>query len=146
MDNNENKDRVLTKAEFEAAETFDRYDSNEELLHMSLQMRKIQDDVLNRYFNNSDVIKMNYLEHIRNHTRGLSSKEEFKYWLEAEMKRMKSKDGKFTHIERIEYRMINKVYRDVINDEGEEFSFDKDLVYQYDDKEIKVEPIIFGEE
>lgn len=146
MDNNENKDRVLTKEEFEAAETIENYENNEELLHMSLQMRKIQDDVLNRYFNNSDVIKMNYLEHIRNHTRGLSSKEEFKYWLEAEMRRMKSKKGKFTHIERIEYRMINKVYKDVINDEGLEFDFGKDLVYQYDDKEIKVEPIIFGEE
>lgn len=146
MENNDNKDRILTKQEFEAAETIENCANNEELLHMSLQMRKIQDDVLNRYFYNSDVIKMNYLEHIRNHTRGIKSKEEFKRWLKDEMRRMKSKEGKFTHIERIEYRMIVKVYRDVIDDEGEEFSFDKDLIYQYDDKEIKVEPIIFGEE
>jgi hypothetical protein len=141
----EKLDKIITEEEMKTAENEAKFNENEELLHMSLQMRKIQDDVLNRYFTNSDVIKMNYLEHIKAHTKQITSKEEFKDWLESEMKRMKSKGSKFTHIERIEYRMIRKVYEDVIEDKGEEFSFGKDLVYQYDDNEIKVEPIEFGE-
>jgi len=141
----EKLDKIITEEEMKTVENEEKFNENEELLHMSLQMRKIQDDVLNRYFTNSDVIKMNYLEHIKAHTKQITSKEEFKDWLESEMKRMKSKGSKFTHIERIEYRMIRKVYEDVIEDKGEEFSFGKDLVYQYDDNEIKVEPIEFGE-
>ena len=143
--NNNNEDRVMTKEEYEAAETIQKFEENEELTHMALQMRKIQDDVLNRYFSNPDVIKMNYLEHIRAHSKEINSKEEFKEWLINERNRMKSKNEKFTRIERIEYRMLNKVYKDVIDNEGEEFSFGRDLVYQYDDKEIIVEPIEFGE-
>lgn len=145
MDNN-NEDRVMTKEEYEAAETVAKFQGNEELTHMALQMRKIQDDVLNRYFTNSDVIKMNFLEHIKAHSKDINSKNEFKEWLESEKERMKAKGEKFTRIERIEYRMLNKVYRDIINDEGEEFDFGKDLVYQYDETEIKVEPIEFGEQ
>ena len=141
----EKLDKIITEEEMKTVENEEKFNENEELLHMSLQMRKIQDDVLNRYFTNSDVIKMNYLEHIKAHTKQITSKEEFKDWLESEMKRMKSKGSKFTHIERIEYRMIRKVYEDVIENKGEEFSFGKDLVYQYDDNEIKVEPIEFGE-
>ena len=123
----------------------EKFEKNEELQIMSMKMRKIQDDVLNRYFTNSDVIKMNYLEHVRFHSSEISSAEEFKEWLEKEKEKMKSLDRKFTRIERIEYRMLNKIYRDVILGEGEEFSFGKDLVYQYDDKEITVPPIEFGE-
>jgi hypothetical protein len=122
----------------------EKFENNEELQIMSMRMRKMQDDVLNRYFSNSDVIKLNYLEHIRAHSSEINSKEEFKEFLLNEKKKMKDVDRKFTHIERIEYRMLNKVYRDVIDGEGEEFSFDRDLLYQYDDKEITIPPIEFG--
>ena len=145
MDNNENQDRVLTKEEYEAAEVVAKFNDNEELKHMALQMRKIQDDVLNRYFTNPDVIKFNFLEHIKAHSVNITSKEEFKTWLEEERNRMKAKGDKFTKIERIEFRMLNKIYKDIIDNEGQEFDFGRDLVYQYDDQEITVEPITFGE-
>lgn len=146
MENTVKQDRVLTEQEFAEAELKTKLKDNEEIIHMTLQMRKIQDDVLNRYFSNPDVIKMNFLEHIKAHTNEIHSKAEFKEWLDSERERMKAKGEKFTRIERIEYRMLNKVYKDIIENQGEEFGFGKDLVYQYDDKEIKVDPIEFGEE
>lgn len=141
---NKNKDVVIQTVNVGDPKDKEKFENNEELQIMSMRMRKMQDDVLNRYFMNSDVIKMNYLEHVRAHSSKITSKKEFEEWLNEEKKRMKSVDRKFTHIERIEYRMLNKIYRDVIKGEGEEFSFGKDLVYQYDDKEIKVPPIEFG--
>jgi len=146
MENTTEKTKVLTEEEFLEAQRETALKENEEIIHMTLQMRKIQDDVLNRYFSNPDVIKMNYLEHIRAHTNEIHSKADLKEWIENEKARMKEKGEKFTRIERIEYRMLNKVYKDIIEDQGEEFDFGRDLVYQYDDMEIKVDPIEFNEE
>lgn len=127
----------LTKEEIEA---------NKDLIEMIDRMRKVQNDVLNEYFALSAVIKLNYLEHVRMHTQEMNSTEDLKNWLEKEFERMKSVGRKFTHIERIEYRMARKIYEDVVEKKGELFKLEgSDLIFNIDGQQVKV-PALFAEE
>lgn len=118
----------------------------EEFVKMSLRMKKIQDDVLNDYFSTPAVIRFNYLEHIRTITkeRKVSTLDEFTQVMEKEIQIMKeaAKVRAFTKIEKLEFRLAKKIVQDVILGQGEEFSFGKDLIYHYDDQEIKAEEIL----
>ena len=120
--------------------------NHQDLLDIKLRLMKLQNNIYERYFSNSDVIKLNYLEYMRKETRKLSSKEELKEWLEAEIKRMKSVGREFTHIERIEYRLVRKIYKDVINGDGERATWVdgiKALEIDYDGEKIQFDPITF---
>ena len=124
--------------------------SNEELredyLQMSLRMKYIQDTVLDEYFSTPAIVRFNYLEHLRQHTKKFSTLEQFKEFLEQEREMMKNVGRAFTKIERIEYRFLNKIYKDVILKQGQEFELGKKLEYKYDEQNIVVDPITFKEE
>jgi hypothetical protein len=119
----------------------------EEFISMQLKMRKIQDDVLNKYFTNPATIQWNVLESIRGVASSCSTLEQFKSVLDKNIENITNTmmERKLTYIEEVEYRFIKKIYRDVIVGKGKEFSADKDLIFQYDQHEIKVEPISFHE-
>jgi len=121
-------------------------ENHQDLLDVTLRLMKIQNDIYERYFSNSDVIRLIYSEYMKKETEKISSKEELKEWLESELKRMKSLDRDFTHIERIEYRLVRKIYRDVILGEGERATWVdgiKALEIDYDGEKKQLEPIMF---
>jgi hypothetical protein len=120
--------------------------NKEEYVQMQLRMRKIQDDVLTEYFQTPAVARHNYLMSLQGRVSTITELEDFKKLLENEIAKMKEKKEKFTKIERIEYRLCRKIYNDVVLAKGLEFDFNKDMIYNYDDQEITVEPITFGEQ
>lgn len=120
----------------------------EEFVSMSLRMRKIQDDVLNRYLRNKATIQWNLLETIKKLAKNCSSLDDFKKVLDKAIEDLTNLklDRPFTYIEDIEYKFIKKIYRDVILKQGKEFDMmEKDLVFHWDNQEIVVEPITFDE-
>jgi len=120
--------------------------NKEEWVQMQLRMRKVQDDVLTEYFQTPAVARHNYLMGLKGKVSSITELEDFKKLLENELEKMKNKKDKFTKIERIEYRFCKKIYNDVVLGKGLEFDFNKDMIYNYDDQEITVEPITFGEQ
>ena len=125
--------------------TEEQRQKNEDWIQMSMRMKKIQDDVLTEYFMTPAIIRYNVLESMKEFTAEISTLEQFKIFLEDQLEEMKKSYHKFTRIERIEYRFIKKIYRDVVEKQGDEFNLDEKLVYRYDQNEIEVEQIQFGE-
>jgi|AntAceMinimDraft_18_1070375.scaffolds.fasta_scaffold01805_6 predicted nuclease with TOPRIM domain len=115
----------------------------EDYLQMCMRMKKVQDDVLTEYFMTPSIIRYNVLENMKHFTKEISTLPQFKIFLEDELAKMKKTYNKFTRIERIEYRFIKKIYRDVVEKQGEEFNTTEKLIYNYDQNEIEVEPMVF---
>lgn len=131
--------KELTKEEFE---------QNIEFLELQERLRLFQEQVVEDYFATPQVIRLNYLEHIRLKCQEITSYEEFVQLLEEERATMKAKEEPFTHIERIEYRTLNKIYRAVIEKELEVTKFvdlKSKIKVNIDDQKVELEPITFKE-
>jgi len=123
--------------------TAEELEQREEYLQMCMRMKKVQDDVLTEYFMTPAIIRYNVLENMKVFTKEISNLAEFKEFLQDQLAEMKETYSKFTRIERIEYRFIKKIYRDVVEKEGLEFNLDEKMIYNYDDNEIEAEPFVF---
>ena len=127
--------KPLTEEELEKSKPF---------LEIQSRLQKFQEDVVNDYFSTPEVIRLNYLEHIRLKCQEISSKEEFEELLKKEKEMMKSKKEPFTHIERIEYRTLNKLYREVIDCQGGlSTNNEEQISINIDGQQVKLDKIKF---
>lgn len=117
-------------------------------IELQERLRLYQEQVVADYFATPQVIRLNYMEHIRLKCKEINSAEGFKQLLEDERAMMKNKVEPFTHIERIEYRTLNKLYKAVIEKEldiTKKVDLSDNIKFEIDNQEVQVEGIKFKE-
>lgn len=131
--------KKLSKKDQALADFIEKADNievvSEDMLTMSLKMHKVYADVLHNYLASKPTIQFNYLENLKSRTKDVKSIEEFRTIVESDLAQMKAKNNKST-IEQAEYAICKKVYRDVVQNKGEEFEFGKDVTMKYDNEDI----------
>jgi len=113
-------------------------------LQMLLKMKEIYNNILQEYFRTPACIRLIYIENrFKPMTKGVTSIEELKDLMSKELEMMKAKPN-LTPIEKIEYRLAKKIYRDVVDGFGKEYDIRKPLTYAYDDQVKEFEDIQMG--
>lgn len=120
-------------------------EERESFMQMLMKTKQIYDTVLQDYFNQPAVVRLIYMENrFRPLTKGIKSIEELKVFMEQELEMMKSKTN-MSNIEKIEYRLAKKIYRDVVEGKGNEYDIRKPLSYNYDGQKIEFADIKMAE-
>ncbi|MFA5196362.1 MAG: hypothetical protein WC401_11245 [Bacteroidales bacterium] len=110
--------------------------TNEEMEALSLRVHEVYANVLQKYLSSVCVIQFNYLENLKERVKNCKSQQEFKVIVENDIEIMEAKNDK-TRIEMIEYGMAKKIYRDVVQGKGKEFEYGHNLLFKYDDQDIR---------
>ena len=115
----------------------------ESFMQMLMKTKEVYNQVLQDYFNTAAVVRLIYIEHFKAITKNVHNIEELKVIMDKELALMQEKTD-LTRIERIEYRLAKKIYRDVIEGKGAEFDIEKPLSYNYDGQIKEFEDIKMG--
>lgn len=131
---NEVKELSVDELEQEKLESF---------MQMLMKTKEVYNRILQEYFKTPAVIRMIYMDHFKVMTKEVKNVEELKAIMEKELALMRAK-ADLTPIEKIEFRLAKKIYKDVVEGKGLEFDLSKPLSYSYDGQVTDFEDITMG--
>lgn len=136
----------VEKVEEETKKVVMSEEEKESFMQMLMKTKQIYNTVLQEYFAQPAVVRLIYMENrFRPLTKEIKSIEELKEFMAKEIEMMKSKQN-MTNIEKIEFRLAKKIYRDVVDGKGNEFDIMKPLSYNYDGQIKEFDDIKMGNE
>ena len=109
---------------------------NEQMAEVGGRVHKVYRDVLEEYLASPAVIQFNFLELLKRESKNFSTPQEFGDKVREYLKMMKDKKEK-TRTELIEFKILKRIYNDVVLAKGDVFEYGKEVHARYDNEDIK---------
>jgi hypothetical protein len=109
---------------------------NEPMAEVGGRVHKVYRDVLEEYLASPAVIQFNFLEYLKRESKDFATPKEFGDKVRELMKIMKAKKEK-SRTELIEFKILKRIYNDVVLAKGDIFDYGKEVHARYDNEDIK---------